>query len=417
VAGKPSEFAAVCESYLQKLNRWHHVIPALGFLVLFGALGRAVHTVGSNGILLEAILDFVLIGSLGLVILYIWVWLPGSDIPPRFYPRIVTRVAGGVVVMAIVFGLRMLHPGVTVDFAFGTQAVLLAIGTIAGLGLGVYEAQALIQAELLEEKNDELKRAEERLEESVTELEASNERLEQFAYAASHDLQEPLRMVTSYLQLLENRYGDELDEDGEEFIAFAVDGADRMRGMIDGLLEYSRVETQGDPFETVDMNAVLDDVLTDLQFKIDETDSEITREDLPTVDGDERQLQQLFQNLLGNAIEYSGDEPPRIHVSAAREMAEWTISVRDEGVGIDADDTDRIFELFQRCHSTEEQAGSGIGLALCKRIVERHGGEIGVDSESGTGSTFFFTLPTAVGPTNTSGVVAQSEKSNAQAGR
>ena len=164
MAGKPSEFAAVCESYLQKLNRWHHVIPALGFLVLFGALGRAVHTVGSNGILLEAILDFVLIGSLGLVILYIWVWLPGSDIPPRFYPRIVTRVAGGVVVMAIVFGLRMLHPGVTVDFAFGTQAVLLAIGTIAGLGLGVYEAQALIQAELLEEKNDELKRAEERLE-------------------------------------------------------------------------------------------------------------------------------------------------------------------------------------------------------------------------------------------------------------
>ncbi|WP_340674426.1 sensor histidine kinase [Natrinema zhouii] len=318
--------------------------------------------------------------------------------------------------MAVVFGLRMLHPGVTVDFTFGTQAVMLAIGTLAGLGIGVYEAQNLIQAELLEEKNDELKRAEERLEESVTELEASNEQLEQFAYAASHDLQEPLRMVTSYLQLLENRYGDELDEDGEEFIEFAVDGADRMKGMIDGLLEYSRVETQGDPFEAVDMDVVLDDVLTDLQFKIDETDTEITREELPTVDGDERQLQQLFQNLLSNAIEYSGDEPPRIHVSAAREGSEWMISVRDEGVGIDADDTDRIFEIFQRCHSTEEQAGSGIGLALCKRIVERHDGELGVDSESRAGSTFFFTLPSAVERSDAPDAVAQPVEANAQTG-
>ncbi|MDF9745516.1 ATP-binding protein [Natrinema sp. S1CR25-10] len=343
-------------------------------------------------------IDFVLIGSLGAVLLYVWVWLPESGISPRFYPRIVTRAIGGVAVMAVVLALRVLHPGVTVDFSFGTQAVLVAIGTMAGLGIGVYEARTLIQAEILEARNEELKRTEERLEEAVGDLEDSNDRLEQFAYAASHDLQEPLRMVTSYLRLIENRYGDELDDDCTEFIEFAVDGADRMRAMIDGLLDYSRVETQGDPFETVDLDAVLDDVLTDLQFKIDETDTEISREPLPAVDGDRRQFQQLFQNLVSNAIDYSGDEPPRIHVSATPEGDDVTIAVRDEGVGIDADDTDRIFDIFQRLHSSEEQAGSGLGLALCKRIVERHDGEIDVESEPGVGSTFAVTLPLRTDP-------------------
>ncbi|WP_226005528.1 sensor histidine kinase [Natrinema salinisoli] len=403
------------ESYLSRLSRWHRVVPALGIVILLGAIWKSIHTLSSSGILLEAILDFVLIGSLGAVLLYIWLWLPGSDIPVRFYPRIVTRAVGGVVVMAVVLVLRVLHPGVTVDFTFGTQAVLLAIGTIAGLGIGVYEAQTLIQAEVLEARNDQLKRTEERLEEAVTELEDSNDRLEQFAYAASHDLQEPLRMVTSYLRLIDNRYGDELDDDCTEFIEFAVDGADRMRAMIDGLLEYSRVETQGDSFEAVDLEAVLDDVLTDLQFKIDETDTEISREPLPTVEGDGRQFQQLFQNLVSNAIDYSGDEPPRIHVSATRDGSEWTISVRDEGIGIDADDTDRIFEIFQRCHSIEEQGGSGIGLALCKRIVERHDGEIRVESEAGAGSTFFVVFPHCDDSADASGVVTPPERTNATA--
>ncbi|APW98368.1 two-component sensor histidine kinase [Halobiforma lacisalsi AJ5] len=224
-------------------------------------------------------------------------------------------------------------------------------------------------------------------------LEESNERLEQFAYAASHDLQEPLRMVSSYLQLLESRYADELDEDGEEFIEFAVVGADRMRDMIDGLLEYSRVETEGDPFEPVDLDAVLDDVLTDLQLQIEETHAHITVDDLPTVQGDGEQLRQVFQNLLDNAIEYSGDEPPRIHVSADHEGSKWCISVRDEGIGIDPEQQDRIFEVFQQLHSREEHAGTGIGLALCQRIVKRHGGEIRVNSEPGEGTTFSFTLP------------------------
>ena len=223
-------------------------------------------------------------------------------------------------------------------------------------------------------------------------LKESNERLQQFAYAASHDLQEPLRMVSSYLRLIKRRYADKLDEDGRDFIEFAVDGADRMRAMIDGLLEYSRVGTQGEPFEPVDLNDVLEDVMADLQIQIEEHDTEITVEDLPTVEGDASQLRQLFQNLLDNAIEYSGDEPPRVDVSATRSGDEWILSVTDEGIGIDPEDQERIFEVFQRLHTQDEHAGTGIGLALCKRIVERHGGEIWVDSTPGEGATFSLTL-------------------------
>ncbi|WP_436345215.1 sensor histidine kinase [Natronorubrum sp. FCH18a] len=224
-------------------------------------------------------------------------------------------------------------------------------------------------------------------------LEESNERLEHFAYAASHDLQEPLRMVTSYLTLIEDRYADELDEDGHEFLEFAVNGAERMRNMIDGLLEYSRIETQGDPFEPVDLNSVLTEIQTDLKLLIEKNDAEITAEDLPQVKGDVDQLRQVFQNLLDNAIEYSGDEPPRVYVSAERDGNMWEVSVRDEGIGISPDDTDRIFEVFQRLHTNSDHSGTGIGLALCERIVERHGGEIWVESEPGQGTTFLFTLP------------------------
>ena len=224
-------------------------------------------------------------------------------------------------------------------------------------------------------------------------LEESNERLEQFAYAASHDLQEPLRMVTSYLQLLERRYGDELDADAEEFIEFAVDGAERMREMIDSLLEYSRVDTRGDPFEAVDLDAVLAEACQDLQVKIEETDAEIVAGDLPTVSGDRSQLTQVFQNLLSNAIEYSGDSPPEVHVSAEPAGDEWIVSGRDHGIGIDPDDQDQIFDVFQRLHTQDEHSGTGIGLSLCRRIVERHGGEIWVESELGKGATFSFSLP------------------------
>ncbi|WP_049926092.1 MEDS domain-containing protein [Halopiger goleimassiliensis] len=226
-------------------------------------------------------------------------------------------------------------------------------------------------------------------------LRESNERLEQFAYAASHDLQEPLRMVTSYLQLLENRYGDGFDEEGEEFLAFAVDGAQRMREMIDALLEYSRVETQGEPFEPVDLDRVLGDVLNDLQLQIEETDATVTTKPLPQVRGDASQLRQVLQNLITNAITYSGDEPPTVRVDADRRGTEWVVSVHDDGIGIDPADQDRVFTVFDRLHSREEYDGTGIGLALCKRILERHDGEIWVESEPGEGSTFSISLPAA----------------------
>ncbi|ELY70941.1 PAS domain-containing protein [Natrinema versiforme] len=231
------------------------------------------------------------------------------------------------------------------------------------------------------------------LEGVVDDLEESNRRLEQFAYAASHDLQEPLRMVSSYLTLVERRYADELDADGEEFIEYAVDGATRMQEMIDGLLQYSRVDTQGDSFRPVDIDAVVADVLADLEVRIDETDAEIDIGSLPRVHGDPGQLRQLFQNLLDNAITYSGDGTPRISVFAEKDGARWMVSVRDRGIGIDPDDTDRIFRVFDRLHSHETYAGTGIGLALCQRIVERHDGEITVQSVPGEGTTFAVALP------------------------
>ncbi|MDS0474903.1 MEDS domain-containing protein [Natrinema sp. 1APR25-10V2] len=230
-------------------------------------------------------------------------------------------------------------------------------------------------------------------EEREQSLKESNERLEQFAYAASHDLQEPLRMVSSYLQLIENRYGNAFDEDGEEFLAFAVDGADRMREMIDGLLAYSRIETQGEPFELVEFETVLDDVLDDLQLQIEETDAEITADELPRVKGDGNQLRQVLQNLLDNAITYSGSSSPRIHIDAKRREQEWVISVHDNGIGIESANQDRIFDIFDRLHTRDECDGAGIGLALCQRIIERHDGEMWVESEPDEGSTFSFTLP------------------------
>ena len=229
-------------------------------------------------------------------------------------------------------------------------------------------------------------------------IEASNERLEQFAYAASHDLQEPLRMITSYLKLVDRRYGDKLDEDGREFIEFAVDGADRMQNMIEGLLNYSRVESQGDSFEPVDLDTVFENTVDDLQVKIAESNAEISSEPLPQVHGDAGQLRQVFQNLLSNAITYSGTEKPQMYVTSVMEDEEVIVSVRDEGVGINVDDQNRIFEVFQRLHSHEEYSGTGIGLALCDRIIERHGGNIWVESEPGEGSTFSFTLPTPTTP-------------------
>jgi signal transduction histidine kinase len=220
----------------------------------------------------------------------------------------------------------------------------------------------------------------------------ANEDLKQFAYVASHDLQEPLRMVASYLQLIEKRYGDKLDHDGREFIDFAVDGATRMKQLINDLLQYSRVESQGTRLEPTDLDAVLSQSLQNLKVAIDEAGATITSDPLPTVRGDATQLTMLFQNLVGNAIKFHGDAPPEVHVGAEADGDGHRLWVRDKGIGIEPRYADRIFVIFQRLHGKSAYPGTGIGLAVCKRIVERHGGEIWVESTPGGGSTFFFTL-------------------------
>jgi PAS domain S-box-containing protein len=225
------------------------------------------------------------------------------------------------------------------------------------------------------------------------ELARSNAELEQFAYVASHDLQEPLRMVASYTQLLARRYQDKLDADAHDFIAYAVDGATRMQALITDLLNYSRVGTRGKPFQPTSCDGVLERVLINLKFTISENGAVVTHDPLPNVMGDETQLGQLFQNLLTNAIKFRSEAPPRIHISAKRSGNAWEFSVRDNGIGIAPEYGERIFMIFQRLHSKNEYPGTGIGLAVCKKIVERHGGHIWVSSQPGSGASFLFTIP------------------------
>ena len=239
----------------------------------------------------------------------------------------------------------------------------------------------------------ERKQSEEQLRETSEELARSNAELERFAYIASHDLQEPLRMVSSYVQLLARRYKGRLDSDANEFIAFAVDGATRMQRLINDLLTYSRVGTKGRPFEPTDCNTVLDQSLVNLSATIKETRAVITSDDLPTVMADETQVAQLLQNLVSNAVKFRGEDSPRIHISCEQENNEWILSVSDNGIGIDPAYHERIFAIFQRLHGKSEYPGTGIGLAICKKIVERHGGRMWLESEPGKGSTFYSTIP------------------------
>lgn len=231
------------------------------------------------------------------------------------------------------------------------------------------------------------------LEEKANELTRSNAELEQFAYVASHDLQEPLRMVTSYLQLIEKTYNDLLDQDGREYIQFAVDGAKRMNTLIRDLLTFSRVGTRGKEFSHVEMAEVLSRVTLNMKILIEDTKANIDWDHMPRVWADSTQMEQLFQNLVINAIKFHGDKPPRIHISCQKRKEDWLFSVQDHGIGIDPRHAERIFVIFQRLHRRDEYPGTGIGLAICKKIVERHGGRIWVDSLPDKGSTFFFTIP------------------------
>ena len=246
----------------------------------------------------------------------------------------------------------------------------------------------------LAEQNTQLQREIAAHAELQAALERSNHELEQLAYVASHDMQEPLRMVASYLQLVADRYRGRLDADADEFIGYAVDGAKRMQALINDLLSYSRLGTKARPFEPTDCNAVAHTALHHLQVAIEESGAHIDCGPLPAVRGDATQLLQLFQNLLANAIKFRrAGEPPLVRLSAQAVDDGWRFAVRDNGIGIAPEYFERVFVLFQRLHGRTEYPGTGIGLALCKKIVERHGGLIGVESELGRGSTFWFTLP------------------------
>jgi len=226
-------------------------------------------------------------------------------------------------------------------------------------------------------------------------LRQSNEELERFAYVASHDLQEPLRTVASYLQLLERRYRDKLDDDARDFIDFAVSGAQRMEQLIKDLLAFSRVGTQGGEVESVAVDEALQESLHSLRAAIDESAATVTHDPLPSVLADRSQLQQLLTNLIGNALKFRSEAPPRVHVRAKREGRFWRFSVSDNGIGIAPEYFDRIFVIFQRLHGREAYPGTGVGLAICRKIVDRHGGRLWLESTPGQGATFHFTLPAA----------------------
>jgi light-regulated signal transduction histidine kinase (bacteriophytochrome) len=227
---------------------------------------------------------------------------------------------------------------------------------------------------------------------TLSELRRSNEDLQQFAYAASHDLQEPLRGIASFTTLLEKRYKGKLDEKADEFIDYIID-VKRMQMLIKDLLEYSRASTKGIVFRPVNCSVALEQALYSLRLAIEESLAEVTYDLLPIIMGDEAQLSRLFQNLISNAIKFHSHEPLKIHISAHRKEDEWRFSIRDTGIGIDLKQSQRIFVIFQRLHTRAEYPGTGIGLAICKKIVERHNGRIWVESEPGKGSTFHFTIP------------------------
>jgi PAS domain S-box-containing protein len=239
----------------------------------------------------------------------------------------------------------------------------------------------------------EIKKAEKEIIKTMDELKRSNQELERFAYVSSHDLQEPLRMVTLYSQLLERRYKDSLDSDADDFIEYIVENAKRMKQLIDDLLEYSRVTSQAREFVNVDLTRILDVVLSNLSIIIMENNAKVNHDSLPTVFADENQMLRVFQNLITNAIKFRGDKPPEINISSFKGEKEWIFSVSDNGIGIKPEHQKQIFEVFKRLHTRDEYPGTGIGLSIVQKIIRHHDGRIWVESEPGNGTTFYFTIP------------------------
>jgi len=247
----------------------------------------------------------------------------------------------------------------------------------------------------------QLKNTEESLRSTTEELKRSNEDLENFAYFASHDLQEPLRGINGFLTLLQKKYSEQLDAKANEYINYAVDGANRMSQLINDLLRYSRLGRKDWSFKPTELGHVLAEALKNLKNAIEEASAEITCDDLPALVVDPAQLMQLFQNLIGNAVKFRSPERPcKIHIGCRRDGANWEFSVKDNGIGIEPEHYDRIFLIFRRLHTRPKYPGTGIGLAICKRIVERHSGRIWVESKTGEGSIFHFLLQNATNSTD-----------------
>ncbi len=254
-------------------------------------------------------------------------------------------------------------------------------------------AGGIRQVQSIVEETEEFHAARDELARRSQALSRSNAELEQFAYVVSHDLQQPLGMISSYLELLGDAAGGELDDEARDYFERAVRGAERMQEMVDAVLGYARVDSRGRDFGAIDLNQVVDEVIRDFDATVEATKAAVTRDELPSVIGDGAQLYQLLHNLIGNALKFVADRSPRIHVGIDDDGASWLISLRDNGIGIETDARERVFVMFQRLHTVDEYPGTGIGLAICKRIVERHGGRIWVESRPHQGSTFTFTLP------------------------
>ncbi|MBF0168939.1 MAG: DUF3365 domain-containing protein [Alphaproteobacteria bacterium] len=302
-------------------------------------------------------------------------------------------------------GIGVIMPAASTLASFSDQVsrmlLVHAVAYIAVSGLLAllfFKTQAHIQA-LSDAKHAQEALVQKRTQELTAAnaaLGRSNAELEQFAYAVSHDLQEPLRMVASYVQLLGRRYQGKLDADADAFIGFAADGAKRMQRMITDLLDYSRVQSKSDPFQPVALSEALDLALGNLDLIIQETEAKLSLPvgGMPTILGDKSQLGRLFQNLIGNAIKYRDTgRPPEITIAVTWKKPFWALSIQDNGIGIEPQHFERIFRVFQRLHGRDKYEGSGIGLAICKKIVERHGGRIWVESQPGQGACFCFTLP------------------------
>jgi len=313
----------------------------------------------------------------------------GGDAPPAaakgYGLKIVSYLSGAAIKK---------KTGVYLTTVLRLYGILFAVIVAGAFYSAMQYARQRMAEDEIKEKSAEIARSNSELEHANAELGRSNADLEQFAYVASHDLQEPLRIVAGYTQLLARRYQGKFDKDADEYISYVVDGTKRMQVLISDLLTYSRAGKHKE-LKHVNLNEVYGRVTGNLRFLIEETHATITRGDLPMVMADPVQMTQLLQNLLGNAVKYRGESPPMVHVQAERRSKEWLISVTDNGIGIDPKYFDKIFVIFQRLHGKGEYSGTGIGLSICKKIVENHGGRIWVESAPGMGSTFYFTMPLA----------------------